>query len=282
MMNTDAIEKIEELALGNNRQLLGRAEGLATVLLATSAAAKLVNLEPYMDQRARFRARFSTDSIRDFCKYVVERAGKDGASGMRGFVQAGKRLAADVIFNFGTQEAPGHGDDTAVLALNELPAYVAMQALCGEARGQKHLSEWLEDWSANVELVDSDGNPVGLQVGITAIRNVKIEAKRSSEHNVGDFAVQRSAMEAIEADTSKGMPAKILFTCTPFEHLSSRTFALRISLLTGGDQPKFAVRWIGEATDREDISNEFKDRLTAEIGGLVPLLIGSVNLNPNN
>ena len=53
---------------------------------------------------------------------------------------------------------------------------------------------------------------------------------------------------------------------------------LRLSVITGKDEPVLKLRWVGEEAQREEFAREFKELLNAEVGGFVPLTLGTYQL----
>ncbi len=92
---------------------------------------------------------------------------------------------------------------------------------------------------------------------------------------VGDLAASRSAMDAIEARSLETLPTTFIFTTPPFDALQPADITLRVSVITGREQPLLKLRWVGEEAQREAFADEFKQVLQSEIGGLVNLTIGT-------
>ncbi|WP_312146273.1 DUF2303 family protein, partial [Stutzerimonas kunmingensis] len=62
------------------------------------------------------------------------------------------------------------------------------------------------------------------------------------------------------------------------EGLDVADIKLRLSVITGRDEPLLKLRWVGEEAQREAFAQEFKDVLEQEVGGLVPLTIGTFSV----
>jgi uncharacterized protein YfdQ (DUF2303 family) len=82
-------------------------------------------------------------------------------------------------------------------------------------------------------------------------------------------------MDEIEARSLETMPTTFIFTTRPYEPLEAACITLRVSVLTGRDEPQLKLRWVGEDAQREAFADEFKRVLEAAVGGLVPLTIGT-------
>lgn len=234
----------------------------------------LHNLEQYQDFRSRYRARFQTSVIGDFVRYV-ENDETDGDAAC--FVDP-DRVKAVAIFNLGSPAQPGHGDDTATLVLKQTSPYQAMRNILNDRLQQKDFSDWIEDWQDHIVAFDSAGNELETRQAILAVRSVDIEAVRKAKSKVEDFAAEKSAMERIEAKSEHTLPAKIEFRCEPYHGLALKGFMLRVSVLTGGNDPLFTVRMPKEVQYQEEIAEEFRDILTNDLSDVVNTYIGDLSL----
>src|SRR5690606_12203445 len=134
------------------------------------------HLERLQKGRSRFRGSMTTDSLPDFCAYVVRRAGGDPSEyGADGFIDAGS-MSCKVFFNLGNEAAPGHADDIAKLTLKPTAAYSAMRAIAGQRLSQTQLAEWMEDWAANLRVVGAQGEDIPVGVAVQKIRTITIKA----------------------------------------------------------------------------------------------------------
>jgi len=232
--------------------------------------AKVIDLEKYQVGRTRFRGVLSTNSLVDFSAYVTERA----IEGARGFIDQDE-MACTLIFNLGTDVAPGHADDRAVLRLKPSAGYKAVQAVPGRAMSQKDLSDWIEDWNASLGATDDAGQAMSIVKAIAAVRTITIKASSESDHAVSETRTSRSAMDQIEATSKETLPASLVFSVVPYEGLSVRDITLRVSVITSGAQPMLKLRWVGEEVQREEIAQEFKSVLDAQIGTAALLTLGT-------
>lgn len=238
---------------------------------------RLQPLEAFQPLRDRFRGAMTTHSVQDFAKYVEHHETDDGAPGdPRGFIDQ-DAMRATIIFNLGAPGAAGHGDDTATLTLKPTAAYAALQAIVGRTLEQQPLAEWLEDWLPNLQAVAGEADLPMLQA-INAVRRMTIKATSQRDSNVGDFNSSRSAMDEIEARSQDTLPSAFIFTTVPFEGLQPAEITLRLSVMTGRDEPMLKLRWVGEEAQREEFAREFKGVLEQEVGGFVPLTIGTFAL----
>lgn len=269
-MEAATLARIEALALAASGH---RVAGTHIPVALVPQGVGMHSLEPFMENRLRFRGTLDTTSLKDFAAHVIAR----NATGASGFVSADdtQSLGCTVIFNIGNATIPGHCDDIAKLALKPTAAFEAVHGITNKKPDQKDLAEWMEDWSTNLHAKDADGGDISLSRAVAAIRKVTIETLNKAEHQVGDMAASRSAMDSIAATSTEVLPATLEFTATPFEGLQARTMVLRVGVLTGSAKPVFSLRWVQKNAQLEEIASEFKDILKAEIGGMATLIMGS-------
>lgn len=247
---------------------------IATLAVIPESVA-LKSLEQYQAQRNRFRGALVTQSLPAFVEYVKDREDKPMGNA-RGFIDQGA-MAAKVIFNLGTTETPGHADDTATLTLKPTAAFNALQAIAGKPLSQQALAEWLEDWMNNLEAYASSDR-IDMVTAINGIRRMSIKASSQRDSVVGDLSASRSAMDEIEARSLDVMPTAFTVVAVPFEGLSAATITLRLSVITGRDEPQLKLRWVGEEAQREAFAEEFKATLDEELSELISLHIGTFTL----
>jgi uncharacterized protein YfdQ (DUF2303 family) len=82
-------------------------------------------------------------------------------------------------------------------------------------------------------------------------------------------------MEEIEAKSLDTLPTTFVFTTKPYDPLALAPITLRLSVITGEKAPVLKLRWVGQEAQQEGFADEFKQVLAAEVGGLVPLTIGT-------
>ncbi|WP_122739631.1 DUF2303 family protein [Pseudomonas viridiflava] len=237
----------------------GKELGTYTPTVVLPEGAKIVNLEQYAVGRSRFRGTFSTSSLVDFAKYITDRYNADA----RGFINQDE-MTCSVLFNLGNEDVPGHADDRAALKLKPTAAYQAVQAISGRAMSQKDMSVWIEDWHSTLSAVGEANQDISL-----------VKATSESNHTISETRASRSAMDDIEATSKETLPTSLIFSAVPFEGLQLREIILRISVITSGAQPVLKLRWVGEDVQREEIAQEFKFVLEAQVGDAAQLALGS-------
>ncbi|UQY33792.1 YfdQ family protein [Pseudomonas fulva] len=274
MFNKETLQHIEAQALiasGTRIEVPG-----GTTLAVLPEAARTLNLEQYQELRNRFRGDLKTHSLRDFCNYVTNHVDDLSAAGPSGFINQ-DNMSAQVLFNLGNPDTAGHADDTATLTLKPTAAFKAVEAIVGQKLSQQALAEWLEDWARNIEASAGEAK-LNIVAAINGIRRMTIKATSQRDSSVGDLSASRSAMDEIEAKSQETLPTSFHFTTVPYEGLQPALIVLRLSVITGNDAPVLKLRWVGEEAQREEFAEEFKNVLSSEIGGLVPLTIGTFQL----
>ncbi|MEB0076097.1 DUF2303 family protein [Pseudomonas sp. CCI3.2] len=266
----------EAIQLITDNALIATGKSLSTFTptVVLPQGAEVVNLEKFQASRSRFRGVYSTNSLPDFSKYVTDRA----VVNAKGFIDQDEMSCA-VMFNIGDMLSPGHADDRATLKLKPTAGYKAVLAIGGKTMTQKDLSDWIEDCNGSLKAVGEDLQEISLVKAIAAVRTITIKASSESDHTVSETRASRSAMDAIEATSKEILPTSLLFSVVPFEGLSLREIILRISVITSGAQPALKLRWIGEEVQREEIAQEFKSVLEAQVGEAAKLALGTFNPN---
>lgn len=272
MLSKEAIQHIEAQAVA--------AAGIRVVaqdgddLLLVPDTYKVQNLERYQEYRNRLRGALNTHSVKDFAKYVEAQNLNEGP---RGFIDQ-DRMSAVVIFNLGDEKTPaGHGDNTATLTLKPTAAFTAAANIAGRQLTQQQLAEWLEDWLPHLT-AHAGAAELNMLQAINGIRRMTIQASAKRDSTVGDFGASRSAMDEIEAKSQETLASAFTFTTVPYEGLQAAAIQLRLSVITGKDEPVLKLRWVSEEAQREEFAREFKELLNAEVGGFVPLTLGTYQL----
>ena len=226
----------------------------------------LHNLDKFQHFLSRFTGSFQTNNIYDFVKYaekyckVYEGEGND----VQVFIND-EAMSAKTVFDIGTTTAPLHQEHTSRLTLKKTSAFIAANDIVEHKLSQLGLSDFLEDWSNCIQVLDENGEPLSLNVAITGVRKISIERAREMQSEVGDFSNSASVSERVEAKERQAMPATILFTCNPYSGLKERQLILRVALLTSRDTPTFALRIIGLEELKESLVDEFRQLLEKEL-----------------
>lgn len=275
-MEVAVIDRISALAMVANGREVGT--HVPAILLPKAHGEFFVqSLEDLQLNRSRFRGGFNTNLISAFDKYVSARKG--GSL----FVDAAdiSRLSCKAVFNLGDVSTPGHGDDTAVLALKATAAFDALRGLDGKKLNQRQMAELIEDWHQVMTAKDSNGEQMSAAKAAAGIRNMKIVSRGETSSKVGDLNRARSAMEEIEAKSAEAMPVALFIETPPFNGFKSRSFGLRISVIGGGEAGEIglSLRWQSKEQQCEEIAEEFSDIMSSRLGGIVDAVhIGTFSL----
>jgi uncharacterized protein YfdQ (DUF2303 family) len=229
------------------------------------------NIEHLQEFRSRFRGVLNTQSLPDFCDYVIDQSTTDVK--LPTFIDA-ERMGATAFFDLGDFTAPGHAEHRAVLTLKPTAAYSALRKIAGERMSQQGLAEWMEDWNSCLKVTDNQGADIPLSVAVQKIRTITIKATAERTSSENNFSAGRSSMDSIEAAHAEQQPADLLFTTKPYEGLKPVTITLRLSIITG-EKPQICPRWVQKEAQEEAIAQDFKDVLKAEIGGVSVLTLGT-------
>lgn len=245
-----------------------QAEGLREYILrstqGTAAAlpegVKLADLEPFLDQRRRYRGTMKTAQVEEFTEYVAattEEAG--GIDGYACFVDP-EAMSAQVIFDLGDIECPGHCDHTGRLKLKRTSTFEEVLRINGGKLEQRQLAEWMEDWVDVLAATNEHGETMPMSAAIAAIRRITIGSNAEATSEETSFSSRRSAMAEVEAKNRDQLPAFLQFTCEPYQGLSERTFTLRLNVITG-EKPRIGVRIVRLETAEEEMAKELEELL---------------------
>ena len=231
----------------------------------------LHDLEKFYDRRRRQRGMMCTASVKDFAAYALAQR-EDGAAV---FVSP-KPVQAVAVLNLGTPDAPGHCDHCAVWTPEPTAAYRALSAAVDQELSQQALAEWLEDWAPCMSC-EADGADMPVARAVASVRSITIENLRRVASDVQALSAQRTAFESVAARSGQAeqIPQRMAFTCAPFSGLQERTFALRLSILTGGDKPRMKLRIVLHEQHLEEIAGAAADLVRAAIGTTAPVWAGT-------
>lgn len=263
-MEAQALEKI--IALAHAGQIGN--PGTSTPTMLVPEGYKLASLEQYESAPSRFRGAFSSSSLANFAEYV------NAEDEARVFVNIDD-MDAEAFFDLGTAQAPGHAEHRAVLTLKQTAPYRAALAAHERSHGQKDLAHWIEDWHHCIEGEATSGATLSAKQLANAVRRIEIKASSERTHEDGDWNASRSGLDALDASAGTDTPAFIRFTCLPYEGLKTRTFDLRVSLMTDGDKPKIKLRIMGLEGIQEEMATEFKEVLESHLEEHATLLLGN-------
>ncbi|QFT53514.1 DUF2303 family protein [Microbulbifer sp. THAF38] len=257
-MDQSAVKEIKESqTTAELAKVIDQAK-LSTPAMAAPKDFQILNLEKYQQGRTRYRGKMETTSLEDFEQYCMD----FGNESAKCFVDP-ESMTAQTIFNLGTTQEPGHADFSAKLRLIKTAEFKALLQLNGDRSSQKNMAEFMEDYADNILCYTADGEAINTSKAIAAVRRLTIESSRKEDHSVEDFKSSRSALENIEARSDEGLPAGFKFECVPYNGLESRSFDLRLSILTGGDAPRLTARIKRLEAIQEAMGRELQQSLSS-------------------
>ena len=232
---------------------------------------RLRDLEHLLPHRRRARGCMSTAYVAPFAEYAV--AYKQPGAAV--FIDAAE-MRARAVLDLGTQETPGHADNTAELRPTKTAAFDALLQINGRQRTQQDLAEFLEDWSQVAILgFFRDTEEVTLPKALAAIRSITIESARKQDSEVQQLSATRTAFESVQATSANPIPTYIYFTTQPYADLEQRTFVLRLSILTSDKAPLLVLRIQNLEAHTEAMGKELAALVANQINGAMPVLLGS-------
>ena len=270
-MQKDTIEKLQAqgIAIAN---LTEKADYPAVVLPNDCG---IHSMEKFMRYRNRFAAKMVTNNIDSFAKYVAT----FNANTAAGFVSPGD-MSAQVVFNVGTIDEPGHADNIAQLDLCRTAAYSAFLSHTNGRHSQQHMAEFIEDWRDHITMTDENGDSIDVMKGLRAIRLTKVDANKQDVYGTQHFSVNKSALEQLDITGGDNLPlpSYINFTCEPYRGLADRTFSTRLSVSFGEKEILFNMNKLLHEKHREEMLEEFKKSVTELVGAGIPVYIGEFSV----
>lgn len=227
------------------------------------------DLENYLPYRRRPRGTMTTRIIPAFAGYAIAHAGE----GATVFVNPDD-MTATAVLDLGTVESPGHADNKAKLIPIKTAAYSALLQITSCQRSQQDVAEFLEDWADHIECTNADG-PIKTPQAIAAVRKITIETAQKVESEEQSLSATRSAFESVKASSKDPLPTIIHFNCQPYADLDKRTFAVRVSILTGDKAPKLVLRVQCAEAHTEAMANEIMLRIVDAVDTELPVLVGT-------
>lgn len=216
---------------------------------------KLVDMEKYQDQRRRFRGQFKTKGLKDFIAYV---AGRQQDAPV--FIDR-DAMAACSYLDIGIKDRPGHCDHSATLNLPKTPEYTAYLRADGSTFDQEEMVELVEDWGHLLTFENSEGEALERSKVLHAFRKVKLDDLTSIESDKQEHSSRVGVMNSVTVNNADRLPTVIYWTVTPYEGLTERTLAMRVSSKTKGG-PSFGLRAIALDAAKEEIAAEFSALVT--------------------
>lgn len=246
-MDKTAIQEIQQSAAPFIEQL----KALDNPVALVPANMNLESLEAFQELRYDFRAKFQTSALEDFTAYVNDHKGKTC------FLDIENRKA-EVIFDLGNPDHPGHCRHRAAMSPKITPEFEALLEENGRVQAQRSFIEFLEDWREFWKAIDDQGEVLNQPAAFAALRSMTVESITSQKSNVEDLGESRSAMESIEARSEGAQIRRFLFTLKPYEGFKERTVECRFQFRAGGGL-QLGLSIIGKGQLDKEISEEFQD-----------------------
>lgn len=267
-MDQQTIQQIATLAVAASKEINS---DYPVVMLPKEMS--LHSLEGFNAHRNQFRAAFNTQRFASFIDY----AHANTQANAQCFIDQSE-MSALIVFDMGNIEAAGHAKHRASLEMKKTAAFQALCDLQGQKLSQKAFSDFLEDWADNLKAY-CHNDEMSVQSAVQAVRKMTIDYARNEEHEVGDFAAKKSAMESVEAKSAIQLPTHFEFTCNPYSSLDVRSFNLRLSVLTGSGEPVLVVRLIQAEQIEEAVTEEFAGKLTQALSDTeIKVNIGTIDI----
>lgn len=218
------------------------------------------DLEKSQPCRRRARGTMTTSNLDHFCSYVKVRA----QEGSCVFIDQ-QKIQATAVLNLGTAGAPGHADDLAIYAPMQTAAYKALLAIAGGMpRSQREVAEFLEDWGPDFITARHGDDVMPHAQAVAAIRKVTIESLSKSENTQEQLSASRSAFDQVKATSADGkLPTTFVFSCEPYAGFISRSFTLRLAILTSDKAPTLTLRIVKAEQHAEAMAKELTDDMDA-------------------
>lgn|GEM_PF-76886 len=229
------------------------------------------DLERYLPQRRRQRGKFTTQYVEPFAEYTSHHAD----TGAMVFVDAADMRACAVL-DLGTTDAPGHADHTAALQLRPTAAFQALIKFTDRPQRQQAVAEFFEDWAphARIEFF-AEGDTIPLGKALSALRRITIESLRKLDSEEQQLSANRTTFESVQASSKDPLPTTIYFSTQPYADLTEHTFALRLSIQTGGDAPLLVLRVQNMEQHVEEMGDELVALVRDHVADAVPVLLGT-------
>jgi uncharacterized protein YfdQ (DUF2303 family) len=253
-MDSSAIQKIIDLGQERNRIDFG-----AIPAAIISQNSKVESLEHLLENPLHHKAKFITSVFDDFVGYCKENCNADQHSTI--YIDQ-KAMCARAIFDHGYADDPQWGHHNANLILDKTPEFAALLENNNKDLSQQDFVDILIDWQKFVKLGDEENADLAFKDAINRIRKLTVTSLSKAESEVGNFSANKSALESVEVSAgSTKPPAALLWTVTPYEGFTSRTFAAEIRAVVKGDSIKLRYRITQLESGINDIANEFRDRI---------------------
>lgn len=258
----NSAKEIVELALPVND--LSRGE-----LVAIHGNFNVHDLEQFQAGRNRARGVLKTPSFEDFKSYVSSNTQSENSVPevkvhSPVFVDH-KNVSATAILNFKVVGlAQGHCDHKAVLQLEPTVVWEKLNQLKDNKLNQKRFATLLEDWASVFAATSETGETIHIAEAINAVRNMKVGASSTTDSSVSNMQETRSVFDKVEASSTAGkLPSYFEIIDPAYVGLDDKTIRLRLVVNSSDGEPSFALQIVKEELLRNEIIQEFKEKVIA-------------------
>lgn len=228
-------------------------------IIALPQGINVVSLEKYMPCKIHYEKNFKTNCLASFIDYCTNQIDQDLP--VLTVQPEPSVMAAQCVFDIGTIGEPLHKLHTASLGLKPRYDYRVLMEAANTRMNQKTLAEFILDNTDNIDVFDSERNPINNSVAIELIRNMTIDSARAMKSKVGDYSDEMSVSEKIEAQNIPKLPALIVFRTIPFESFGEYRFDLRLSIDLGDERPVFSLRASNLESTQQKIGDDFEQMI---------------------
>lgn len=271
-MDASAINELQKAAIA---EILNKVKTDTPSVIAPSDF-KVIDLEHLQAGRSYFRGTFNTESVKSLEEYCAQYSSEAECYVSR------EKMSAEVIFDIGDTDDPGHCSHKAKIALRKTADFKELLSLNGNRIGQQGLAEFLEDYREQIAAhKEGEDETMDIRKALASIRNLKITASVDDEHTTEDFSASSSRMASVKATATHGNVAGFSFTCTPYHELEEYTFYVRLSLLTGREKPEWIPRIIQLEKREQEMAEEFQTKVCDAVDGQpIDVFMGEFNPDP--
>ena len=276
MLTLDTLKELQKAEITEALRLAIAGAEVAKGPVALPDNFKLQSLEQFAANRYRARGTMATKNVADFAKYLESEGQDDGS---RVFVDA-DAMRATAILNFTSDDGPGHCDNTATLTLEKTAAFAKLLQMDGSSKSQLDAAEFFEDFAPALKFFgkDADGNSIEIAVpkAVAAVRKLSLESSKKLESEKDQLSASKSTFDSVRVANDL-FPSHVYFECIPYHGLASRTFVLRIGVITTG--PNIVLRSIQMEQYKEDMAQEFV-AVIADKASRIPVITGTYKTAP--
>lgn len=258
----NSAKEIVELALPVNDLSRGQ-------LVAIHENFKVHDLEQFQAGRNRARGVLKTPSFEDFKSYVLGNTqSENSVPEVKVYAPVfvdHKNVSATAILNFKVVGlAQGHCDHKAVLQLEPTVVWENLNQLKDNKLNQKCFATLLEDWASVFAATSETGETIHIAEAINAVRNMKVGASSTTDSSVSNMQETRSVFDKVEASSTAGkLPSYFEIIDPAYVGLDDKTIRLRLVVNSSDGEPSFALQIVKEELLRNEIIQEFKEKVIA-------------------